>query len=297
MRRAAGLQVLFGFLLLLYAFSVSVLAQNAAPAHRILISCIPKHEAVTLTLSDLSSRELTLKGLTPVDTNDALDYVVVFDTSRSVRENTNSEFASVSAVLHSFMRGGRDRGLAIVFGEVPIAGSRFVTDPEIILNALKSPPQGRGTALYDAMFMGVSKLNELPNPRPRYMIVISDGEDTWSKATRADVIPRLVASDVHVIAVNLPGYPNGVGRGEKALRDLAQPSGGIVLHIERGTSESDLKKYSRQEWSRLESFFKYRYWLEVETKDLNARVVHPDLKTRAKCALIAPEVVAYQPTK
>lgn len=91
------------------------------------------------------------------------------------------------------------------------------------------------TALYDAVVQAAARLERGPNIR-RVIIVITDGEDTSSRLSFADVEERLERGNVLLYALNVrrDSHPGDYGR--RALIELASESGGLALFA-RGDEE------------------------------------------------------------
>ncbi len=109
-------------------------------------------------------------------------------------------------------------------------------------------PIAEGTALFDAVRGASGVLGELSGRKT--IAVISDGVDTASQsdvdgaieaALRADVMVYPIrVFDQDVFRFNIPGPArNNLRRGEKALKKLAEKTGGAVFDIAGATSLED----------------------------------------------------------
>lgn len=94
------------------------------------------------------------------------------------------------------------------------------------LDALKFKGQ---TALYDSMTKAVAKLAEARNPR-RVLILVSDGNDSYSRSESKHVRQTFKRSDVilYLVGVLDPGFP-AVMDGPDFIGELARDSGGRPL--------------------------------------------------------------------
>ncbi len=94
-----------------------------------------------------------------------------------------------------------------------------------------------GTALYDAIYLGLEKI-KYGHHRRRAMLVISDGQDNASRYGLDQVRRRLKESDVQLYCIGIirPGTSEKAEqreqhRGQIILDDLAQLSGGRAIFV------------------------------------------------------------------
>lgn len=104
--------------------------------------------------------------------------------------------------------------------------------PESPQNLLLSAgyPWGDGTALYDGLNEGIQLLGHAANPR-RIVVALTDGEDTFSRSSKAEVIAAARASHVPLYLVGLG--PND-DIDEPGMREMAAASGGEYKHAAGG---------------------------------------------------------------
>jgi Ca-activated chloride channel family protein len=81
---------------------------------------------------------------------------------------------------------------------------------------------GGSTALYDSIYLGLSKVKQSKNEK-KALVVYSDGEENSSRYNRKDVLEFLKESDVPIYCYGLAG-PEGYGGG--VLRDIVRITGG-----------------------------------------------------------------------
>jgi Ca-activated chloride channel family protein len=89
-----------------------------------------------------------------------------------------------------------------------------------------SKAKGR-TALYDAVYMGLSKLEDGNNPK-RALLLITDGEDNRSRYTFSNVKQYVKEKDVQMYSIGISNGPGDTSaeQGKALLRDLSAISGG-----------------------------------------------------------------------
>jgi Ca-activated chloride channel homolog len=150
---------------------------------------------------------------------------IILDVSGSMKDKLKT---AVEAAI-TFMKGGSpdDEYFLVEFADQPTGTADFTNDiSKIQSRFLFSKAKGR-TALYDAVYMGLSKL-EKGNNSKRALLLITDGEDNRSRYTFSNVREFVKEKDVQMYAI---GISNGwsdssAEQGRALLRDLAAISGG-----------------------------------------------------------------------
>ncbi|MFQ5642770.1 MAG: VWA domain-containing protein [Thiogranum sp.] len=234
-----------------------------------------------------------------VDTShsmDALDFTIA---GRQV-----SRMQVVKGVMGRFIEARQgDRVGLIIFGSRAFVLSPLTLDRQAVrhlLDDLVPRIAGDGTAMGDAIGLGVKKLRERP-PGSRVLVLIADGENT------AGTIPPLVAAQlaaresirIYAIGVGsdkkeVPIMENGrlitrddLGFDEAVMRQMAVTTGGAYF---RGTDTSALESIYRRidelEKSRADSrtvmipYPLYRYPLGVALLALLALGLFPGARAR-----------------
>src|SRR5690606_33546997 len=116
-----------------------------------------------------------------------------------------------------------DRVMLIsISGQVEVLAP-LSNDRETILKALTDLEPWSTTSLHDALIASVDLLEGETGRRA--IVVLSDGEDRYSKATEADVLNRARRSDVLM-------YPIAIARERPRLFvELASITGGRSFHL------------------------------------------------------------------
>jgi len=97
------------------------------------------------------------------------------------------------------------------------------TDKAPLLQALDSLDPWSSTSLHDALITSLDLLERETGRRA--IVVLSDGEDRYSRASAADVLDRARRSDVLI-------YPITIGKTRPPLfAELAATSGGRSFHL------------------------------------------------------------------
>jgi Ca-activated chloride channel family protein len=150
---------------------------------------------------------------------------IILDVSGSMKDKLKT---AVEAAV-TFMKGGSpdDEYFLVEFSDRPTETAEFTTDiAKLQSRFMLSTPKGR-TALFDAIYMGLAKLEEGNNTK-RALLLITDGEDNRSRYTFSNVKEFVKEKDVQMFAI---GISNGsmdatAEQGRALLRDLAAISGG-----------------------------------------------------------------------
>ena len=150
---------------------------------------------------------------------------IILDVSGSMKDKLKT---AVEAAI-TFMKNGSpdDEYFLIEFADKPLETAEFTNDIEDLRSRFMfSKAKGR-TALYDAVYMGLTRLEEGNNAK-RALLLITDGEDNRSRYTFSNVKEFVKERDVQMYAIGITsGYPDAAAeQGRALLRDLAAVSGG-----------------------------------------------------------------------
>jgi Ca-activated chloride channel family protein len=187
-------------------------------------------------VTDLSREEVQV-----LDNNkkqDVVDFVretdlplrigLLIDTSNSIRERFKFEQEAAIEFLQSVVRRKTDRAFVLSFYSVSEVVQDFTDDMGALSSAIRSQRPGGGTALYDALYYAVRDKLMAEDPQGgvrRCIILISDGDDNMSRASREDALAMAQRGEVTIftIGTNQTKEPT---RGDKVLRRFAEESGG-----------------------------------------------------------------------
>ncbi len=149
---------------------------------------------------------------------------IVFDVSGSMKDKLKT---AVQAAI-TFLKNGSpdDEYFLVEFSDKP-TGSAFTNDiAKLQQRFMFSKAKGR-TALYDAVYMGLSQLEDSNNAK-RALLLITDGEDNRSRYTFSNVKEFVKEKDVQMYAIGISNGPgdSSAEQGKALLRDLSSISGG-----------------------------------------------------------------------
>ncbi|HEX3321330.1 MAG TPA: VWA domain-containing protein [Terriglobales bacterium] len=169
-------------------------------------------------------------------TNLPLQVVLLIDISSSVQVRFKFEQKAAATFLKKILQPGRDTAAVIAFGSTvrPIQGmTDNAADLQSAIHGLR--PYG-DTALYDALILAAHSFTTQPNaPRTRKVIVVlSDGNDTISKARAEEAITAVERAEASVVVVDSSFLDLAeLRRDEKSfIERLTRMSGGFVIRAE-----------------------------------------------------------------
>jgi Ca-activated chloride channel family protein len=145
---------------------------------------------------------------------------IVFDISHSMENKL--ELARAAAVRFLETGTPEDEYFLIEFSNRAEVAEDFTTDISRLRDLLSFRSAEGATALYDAVYLGLSKVKNGSNPK-KALLLITDGEDNHSRYSRANIREFLRESDVQIYVIDL---------GRALIGDLAEMTGG---HSYRGS--------------------------------------------------------------
>ena len=162
---------------------------------------------------------------------------LLIDVSNSIRDRFKFEQEAAVEFLQSAVRPNQDSAFVVGFDTSAEVAQDFTDDVNHLASAIRGLRPGGGTALYDALYYAIrDKLmdEELPGGVRRTIIVIGDGEDNSSRASREDTLAMAQRGEVTIFAIstNMTGL---MQRGDKVLERFAGETGGRVFHPFRAT--------------------------------------------------------------
>ena len=134
----------------------------------------------------------------------AVSMGIVLDTSGSMAgEKISAAQAALSRFVFDLL-GPRDEMFLYRFDSRPRLVQGWTTDRRALVRALGSVQPTGGTALYDSVVEALP-LATAGTQRKKALVVLSDGNDTDSEVTVADVQQAIRESEVMVYAIGLDG--------------------------------------------------------------------------------------------
>lgn len=169
-------------------------------------------------------------------TNPAVYVGVLMDTSPSTAGKLKFSKESAKNFLYTVLRLRKDKGAFMTFDHEVNLIQDFTDKQDLIDRAIESVKKsGSQTALYDAIWQfSDEKLRSAPGRR--VIVIITDGEDTFSRADLNDAIDIAQRTETTIFAIStkagfggaVPGVEAGTvkDKGDKDLVRLCEETGG-----------------------------------------------------------------------
>jgi len=179
----------------------------------------------------INGKPVDITGASPLqEQQGSLGKVAVMlavDTSGSMRVNQNILRAQAAAdTFAQKMKQGTRLGL-IAFSTKPQVVQSLTTDRDLVRTAIGSLNATGDTALYDAVVLASGLLD---NEQGQHnLVLLSDGRDEGSRASREDAISaaRKAGVTVYTVGLNVPGR----AQDQQALKRLAERTGGAAVEV------------------------------------------------------------------
>ena len=163
---------------------------------------------------------------------------VLMDTSGSTAGKLKFEKEAALNFIYTVTRSRKDRVAFLTFDDEIILRQDFTTNLDLLdraVNAVKKP--GNRTALYDAVWQFCDEKMRNANSPRRALIIITDGDDTYSRARLSDAIQMAQKTDTIIFAIStkggfatsaVPGVEAGTVKdsGDKDIQKLSDDTGG-----------------------------------------------------------------------
>jgi VWFA-related protein len=211
---------------------------------------------------DLSRDQMRLldNGLEPSavtsfqqDSNLPLQVALVIDHSDSMQKGFHAEVQAARQFLQDFMRPGVD-SVSIVNFSVTVNVSRMDLGTAGETEHMSGLEPAGQTALYDALLAAAANLNiqsHASGPTRRVIVLLSDGEDNYSRAALADVIEAVERTDATIYAITAHDSHHEY-RGDSVLRRIAAATGGrafiLKSYTEAGRVLAELQQELRNQY-------------------------------------------------
>jgi VWFA-related protein len=221
---------------------------------------------------------------------------VLMDTSPSTAGKVKFEQESAMNFIHSVVRPRRDRVLFATFDHEINLRQDFTDKLDLVDRAVFGVKQlGNQTALYDAIWQFCDEKLRSAGGR-RVLVVITDGEDTYSRANLRDAIDIAQRTETTIFAIStkagflsaVPGVEVGQVKDKKDrdLVTLADETGGMafftgdMLSLER--SFTKISKELRAQYLVTYKPVNDRYDGSFRKIDVKLAEGRKDLKVRTK---------------
>jgi VWFA-related protein len=156
-----------------------------------------------------------------------LELGLLVDTSGSVRSRFDFEQEAVGFLQHT-LRPNFDKAFVMGFSSRSQVMQDFTDNATLLATGVHRLRSGGGTALFDAIYHACrDKLikGKADHPVRRAIVVVSDGEDNQSDASKQQAIEMAQRAEVIIYAISTDDS-GLILRGDKTLQQLADATGG-----------------------------------------------------------------------
>jgi Ca-activated chloride channel family protein len=154
---------------------------------------------------------------------------IIFDVSGSMQNKLEPARAAASTLMR--LGAKDDEYFLIQFSDTAQTVADFTTDIGKLQSHLLFTRAQGSTALYDALYLGLEKVERGSNSR-KALVLITDGLDNHSRYSFSDVRNFAREHDVLIYSIGIvdEGDPTGQGYGGRAvLENLANLTGGAAF--------------------------------------------------------------------
>ena len=227
-----------------------------------------------------------------------LDLTLLFDISGSVFERFDFQKQAASRFLQQVLKPNDVVSVFLVGFEGRLVIPRTRNFPKVISEMMALQPSKEGTAFHASVVKAAQYLNDnAESGSRRVMVVISDGEDNYSKTVAlSDAQRELQRSDIVFYSINPSGPSIKLNRismrGQNAMLTLANETGGVAFLPD---NEENLEHVFRQIAAELQAQYLLGYYSTNEANDGNFRRIkiqlprHTALRIRARQGYYAPK--------
>ena len=155
---------------------------------------------------------------------------LVVDVSGSMTD----KMAQAREALTTFLKTSnqKDEYFLLTFANRPVMAIDFTPDIASIQNRLVFKRAGGATTLYDATYLALNKIKQGHNPK-KAILLITDGEDTASRYSLADLRDALKESECQLFVIGILGpslQEDNLGTNvSDVLTEMAETTGGSAF--------------------------------------------------------------------
>jgi len=150
---------------------------------------------------------------------------IVYDVSGSMKERIGRSIKALRRFIDTSHQD--DDFFLIAFNDRAKLVQDFTTSGDNILGHLMFANPKGSTALYDAAYIAVEKVQQGRHSK-KALLIISDGQDNNSRYTYKELRNRVKEADVQIYAIGItdPASDSLAGFGRSVLEEMARMTGG-----------------------------------------------------------------------
>jgi VWFA-related protein len=164
-------------------------------------------------------------------TNLPLRVGIMLDTSSSIRQRFQFEQDSAIEFLLQVLHLN-DKAFVEGFDIATDVSQGFTNNVDLLNQGIRKLRPGGGTALYDALYKTCrDQMLSLPEPGSvrRALILVSDGDDNYSRAQESDAIKMCQRANTIVYAISTNVSPSR-DKGDDVLKAISEATGGQAFY-------------------------------------------------------------------
>jgi Ca-activated chloride channel family protein len=165
------------------------------------------------------------------ETNLPLSISLTFDTSASILGKLKFEQEAAGEFFYTTLRRGTDKAFVITFDKTASLVQDFTDNSELLTRSLSKVHAGGTTALFDAVYLAITK-KLIDQPGRHVVIIISDGDDNASERSIEEVIETAQKTDTVIYGVGSNStelFGSQKDRGNKFMKRLTEETGGRLF--------------------------------------------------------------------
>ncbi len=186
---------------------------------------------------------------------------IIFDLSGSMTSKLNRAREAILQFIKT--ANPQDEFFVIGFNDRPELIEDFTSSVEDIQARLATVHTGHRTALLDAIYYGIAKMNGAHHER-KALLVVSDGGDNRSRYTEGEVRAAVREADVEIYSIGIfdPYAPTPEERtGPVLLDDISSATGGRLFRVDDVDEMSDIAE-------KISTELRNQYVIGYKPKDL-----------------------------
>jgi VWFA-related protein len=164
-------------------------------------------------------------------TNLPLRVGIMLDTSSSIRQRFQFEQDSAIEFLLQVLHLN-DKAFVEGFDISTDIAQGFTNNVDLLNQGIRKLRPGGGTALYDSLYKTCrDQMLDLPEPGSvrRALILVSDGDDNYSRAQESDAIKMCQRANTIVYAISTNVSPSR-DKGDDVLKAISEATGGQAFY-------------------------------------------------------------------
>jgi Ca-activated chloride channel family protein len=218
------------------------------------------------------------------ESSQALRVALVVDRSRSVEKLLGLAHGAARDFLSSVLSPGRDRACLVAFDSGVYVAQDFTDDANALTSAVSRLTAAGGTSMFDAIYKTSRDKLSGPEQARRAIILITDGDDTTSRASLEQATEMALKNNVTIYAIRLPDERSlNVRdlRGKPVLDRLTATTGGSQIQFDGDMGR--LSSFFSRLQSELRSQYSIGYQFQPGTSarsfhKISIKVKRPDLR-------------------